>query len=329
MNVSGAMRRQRTIRTTTTRRPAWVFRVGFAALLISLLVGGANVSAAIQNAREAARLTAVGTRLIEEERLREAVQELDNAIQADAEHWEAFYQKGRALGLLERYLEARDALLIAAELNPGHAHTHYLAWLAAARIGDYENAWDQAIRASLAGMDMNDKFMDMFYESEPPVDFAQRVRAPKIYVAEIDTGEVFARAEQPFNRNPMSGGDPTLSGRSSDVMGVDRVMERQLELTRVQRLMREELSDSPYFGVVLRPDGAKYSMVIAVDAIGETAPVELETYIRLLDIETGETAYNRRVMFRDITAETVLYGEIKRFAAELELWLENSRNARD
>ena len=294
-----------------------------------LLFGGADVSAAVQSERQAARLTELGTKLIGEERLREAIQELDNAIQADADYWEAHYQKGRALGLLERYLEARDALLIAAELNPGHAHTHYLAWLASSRISDYENAWDQAIRASLVGMDMNDKFMEMFYESEPPVDFAPRVRAPKIYVTEIDTGEVSARAEQPFNRNPMSGGDPTLSGRSSDIMGVDRVLERQLELRRVQRLMREELSDSPYFGVVLRPERAKYGMVIAVDAIGETPPVELETYIRLLDIETGETAYNRRLMFRDMTAETVLYGEIKRFVVELELWLETARKSRN
>lgn len=311
------------------RRPTWAFWVGSAALLMPLVAGGADVSAAVQSEREAARLTEVGTKLIIGERLREAIQELDNAIQADAEYWEAHYQKGRALGLLERYLEARDALLIAAELNPGHAHTHYLAWLASYRIGDYETAWDQAIRASLAGMDMNDKFMEMFYESEPPVDFAQRVRAPKIYIAEIDTREVSARAEQPFNRNPLSGGDPTLSGRPSDIMGVDRVMERQLELARVQRSIREGLSDSPYFGVVLRPEAAKYAMVIAVDAIGETPPVELESYIRLLDVESGETVYHRRLMFRDVSAETMLYGEIKRFVVELELWLETSRKERN
>ncbi len=120
-----------------------------------------------------------------------------------------------------------------------------------------------------------------------------------------------------------------MSGRPSDVMGVDRLLERQFELARVQRSIREGLSDSPYFGVVLRPDGAKYGMVIGVDAIGETPPVELETYIRLLDIETGKTAYNRRLMFRDVSAETMLYGEIKRFVVELELWLETSRRERN
>ncbi|MCZ6825287.1 MAG: hypothetical protein O7E50_06315 [Gemmatimonadetes bacterium] len=45
-------------------------------------------------------------------------------------------------------------------------------------------------------------------------------------------------------------------------------------------------------------------------------------HIRLLDVETGETAYHRRLMFRDVSAETILYGGIKRFVVELELWLE-------
>ena len=108
---------------------------------------------------EAERLTALALEKLEAGELVAAIDELDLAIEADADYWEAWYQRGRALGLLQQYPESRDALLQAAELNPGHGHTHRLAALAASRAEDYETAWDQAIRASLAGEDMNQLFV--------------------------------------------------------------------------------------------------------------------------------------------------------------------------
>ncbi len=273
-----------------------------------------------RDTQEAARLTARAVELVAEERASQALEELESAIVADPEYWEAYYQKGRALGLLDRDAEARDALLTASELNPGHAHTHYLAWLTAYAIKDYETAWDQAIRASLAGIDMNDKFLQMYAESEPPADFAARVRAPRVYVAEVDTREIFARAELPFNRNPLAGA-PEIENRPSDVAGVERVQERAFDLMRLQRFMRDALSDSLLFGVVLQPNRAKYGMVISLDSIGRSAPVAIQGYVRLFDAETGDVVFHRPLLLRDITSVAVMHGELARFVNLLELWV--------
>ncbi len=291
-------------------------------ILVAMLlqVNQVGASGGQRNTRDAVRLTARGVELIVEERASQALEELESAIVADPEYWEAHYQKGRALGLLNRDAEARDALLKAAELNPGHAHTHYLAWLTAYALMDYETAWDQAIRASLAGTDMNDKFLQMYAESEPPADFAARVRAPRVYVADVDTREIFARAELPFNRNPLAGA-PDIEDRPSDVAGVERVQERAFELMLVQRFMREALSDSLFFGVVLQPDRARYGMVISVDSIERNAPVSIEGYVRLFDAESGDVVYHRSLDLHDITSRAVLNGELKRFVNELELWV--------
>ena len=313
--------------TVVSRSAAW--RRGAVSLapvlILAMLLQANQVGAAgggQRNTRDAMRLTARAVELIAEERLPQALEELESAIAADPEYWEAHYQKGRVLGLLNRDLEARDALLTAAELNPGHAHTHYLAWLTAYAIMDYETAWDQAIRASLAGTDMNDKFLQMYAESEPPADFAARVRAPRVFVAEVDTREIFARAELPFNRNPLAGA-PQIEDRSSDVAGVERVQERAFDLMRVQRFMRDALSDSLLFGVVLQPNRAKYGMVISVDAIESNAPVGIEGYVRLFDAESGDVVFHRPLLLRDITSVAVMHGELARFVNLLELWVMN------
>lgn len=169
---------------------------------------------------------------------------------------------------------------------------------------------------------MNDKFLQMYAESEPPADFAARVRAPRVYVADVDTREIFARAELPFNRNPNAGA-PEIEERPSDVAGVERVQERAFELMLVQRFMREALSDSLFFGVVLQPDRAKYGMLISVDSIERSAPVAIEGYVRLFDAETGDVVYHRSLDLHDITSRAVLNGELERFVNELELWVKS------
>jgi len=277
------------------------------------------------DADEARRLTEVAVKKIEAGELVAAVDDLDLAIEADQEYWEAWYQKGRALGLLQQFPESRDALLQAAELNPGHGHTHRLAALAASRAEDYETAWDQAIRASLAGQDMNQMFVDMFHKSPPPDDFEVRIKAATVFVAASQTDEIDALAELPYNSNPQSGGSGTISGRPDYTMGPDRVNENAADILRLERSFRNALSDSASFGVVLNPQWAEYILVVSIDELGERAPVHLEGYVRLYDVVSGDAVWFRSINLADITAQAVTYGDLARFVNLMSLWLRKDR----
>jgi len=278
------------------------------------------IAAPQENTEEAIELTARAAGLIKENRLGEALELLEQAVEADDTYWEAYYQQGRVFGMRDDFLLARHVLLKASQLNPGHAHTHRLAWEASYRIGDYDNAWDQAIRASLAGTDMNQWFLEMYGKSEPPEDFEQRINAPRIYVAALEVGEVEARNQLPFNRNPASGGIGTITGRPAYAEGLNRANENAFNLVRVRNSVREAIFRAPYLGTVLDPELADYVLGISVDTLSETEPVAMQGYLRLYDTSTGEATYFKRLNLRDISSEVALYGEMQRQIVDLQNW---------
>lgn len=294
--------------------------VSVATALSTLAAAGANPARApAQDREKSVELTRRAAELIQEGRPSEAFALLEQAVAADDTYWEAYYQQGRLFGMQEDFLMARHVLLKASELNPGHPHTHRLAFEATYRIGDYENAWDQAIRATLAGVDMNPWFLEMYAKSDAPEDFEQRINAPKIYVAAIDTGNIEAANQLPFNRNPAAGGG-TLSGRPAYAEGVNRANEHAFDLERMRRNMRDAVSRAPYLGTVLDLQLADYILGISVDALGAAEPVSMVGYLRLYDTTTGEAVYFKSLYLRDISSESYLFGEMQRQIIELQAW---------
>jgi tetratricopeptide (TPR) repeat protein len=292
-----------------------------AGVLVALAIAALPVFAtAEQDTEEAVELTARATEMITEGRLSEALELLEKAVEADDTYWESYYQQGRILGMREDYLMARHVLLKASQLNPGHAHTHRLAWEASYRIGDYENAWDQAIRASLAGADMNQWFLEMYSKAEPPEDFEQRINAPRIYVGPVQISDVEARNQLPFNRNPGTGGIGTISGRPAYAEGVNRTNENAFNLARVRNNLRDAVFRAPYLGTVLDLELADYLLVISVESLGEALPITMEGYLRLYDTSNGEAVYFTSITLRDISSEVSLYGEMQRQIVELQNW---------
>lgn len=288
-------------------------------ILLTLSAAGA-FTGSWQDTERAVELTARAAEMIREDRLGEALGLLEQAIEADDAYWEAYYQQGRIFGMREDFLMARHVLLKASELNPGHAHTHRLAWEASYRIGDFENAWDQAIRASLAGQDMNQWFLEMFDKSPPPEDFELRINAPRIYVAGVDISEVAARNQLPFNRNPASGGIGTISGRPAYAEGLNRANENAFNLRLVRTSLREAVFRAPYLGTVLDIEMADYVLGISVDTLSESEPVRMEGYLRLYDAGTAESVYFTALNLRDISSESSLFGEMQRQIVELQNW---------
>lgn len=304
--------------TVTAKTSFWVLLVTSTVLMSAGAVAGVTPW---QDTARSAELTDEAAKLIQAGRLAEALDLLETAVEADENYWEAYYQRGRAYGIQERFLEARDALVKASHLNPGHPSTHRLAWEAAYKIGDYENAWDQAIRASLAGVDMNQRFLEMFQQSDPPEDFELRIKAPKVYVGGIDVSEVEARSQLPFNRNPATGGIGTISGRPAYAEGMNRVNENAFDLDRLRRGAREAVFRSPYLGAVIDLELADYVLGISVDTLSEAQPVRMEGYLRVYDTATGEAVYSRQIFLRDISSEVYVFGELQRYVNEVQQWV--------
>ncbi len=302
------------------RQSAAHIAVGTILALALALAAPPTAAAAAQDTEEAVALTARAAQMIKENRLSEALELLEKAVEADDTYWESYYQQGRVFGMMEDFLMARHVLLKASQLNPGHAHTHRLAWEASYRIGDYENAWDQAIRASLAGTDMNQWFLEMYGTSEPPDDFEQRINAPRIYVAALTVGEVEARNQLPFNRNPAGGGVGTISGRPAYAEGLNRANENAFNLERVRNSVRDAVFRAPYLGTVLDPELADFVLGISVDTLSENEPVRMQGYLRLYDTSTGEAAYFRTLNLRDISSDVSLFGEMQRHIIDLQKW---------
>jgi len=145
--------------------------ISVASLALICCCAVASVLAATPYVPQSAQeLTRNAARLVQEQEYEQALQVLDRAIEEDSEYWEAYYQRGRALAMSGNMEEGLEAFLRSCELNPGFANGHQLASLAAREFGDFETAWDQAIRAYLAGADMSSGFAQLAERSEVPAE---------------------------------------------------------------------------------------------------------------------------------------------------------------
>jgi hypothetical protein len=302
-----------------TRRATPLLVVALASfmLLASIPTSG---SPSPQNAATV-RATEDAARLIQENRLQESLETLDRAIDADADYWEAHYQRGRALGLMSRWQESRDALLRATELNPGHGHSHLLASLAAINIDDWDTAWDQAIKAQLAGEDMTQSLLSLYQMSPPPDDFAIRISAATVFVADIDTTTAAADIELPTNFNPNAAtGTGERQGRASDLED-SAINQSSLDLIRLQRAMRTALAESPRLAVVLDPGRAKFILAIQLTDISTSQPNSASGYFRVIDIEKREVVYRQPIDIENLGSMPLIVGKLRRYVTDLAAWL--------
>jgi tetratricopeptide (TPR) repeat protein len=259
--------------------------------------------AAPQSAEE---LTRNAARLIGEQEFEQALQVLELAEEDDADYWEIYYQRGRALAMSGSMQEGLESFLRGCDLNPGFAHGHQLASVAASQVGDFETAWEQAIRAYLAGADMSSLFAQLAERSETPADIDARLNAWKVFVADITADEALARAELPDQQN-----QETIS---------QRLQESAADIGTIRLHVRNAISRSPHFGLVPEPGLAQYVLGISVDDLSARQPRSMDGYLRLYDISTGEAIYYRQISLRNISAGGSLYAELERYVGQLEEW---------
>ncbi len=285
------------------------------ALSAALLLIAAD--AALAQSSNAVVGTDQAAKLIQEDRLAEALEQLDRIIDRSAEYWEAHYQRGRALALMGRMQEARDALVWAVTLNPGFAHGHYLAWLAALELEDYGTAWEQAISAELAGLDMSEQFPRLTAVAQVPEDILDRLGAPRVFVAPFNTDEIEGNAELPYNRNPQVE-ENRISQRPDAIQGSFRLQEAAPELLELHRQMRLAIQRAPYLGLTLDPGNATVYVQLTLDTIGERSPRQLDGTLQAVAVETGEVRWQREVTLRDISSVGAIVPEIERYIREMQ-----------
>ena len=260
-----------------------------------------------ESAAEVITLTQRGVELVADQKLEEALEAFDRAIEADENYGMVHYQRGRALALMGRMEEAKESLLRSTVLQPGFAHGHQLSSLAAQQLGDYETAWDQAVRAVLAGTDPS-QFGSLQQASPAPPDIDDRLAAWKVFVVGVDTREVMNRDEVPFNAR---------SG-ARDIRST--LAQVQPDLLELQRLVSNAVSDTPGFGLVPDAEMAQYLLVITPESISADPRNTMEGEFRLHEVEGNEVAFVRAVSFRNLSAESAVTVEIQQFIEVLENW---------
>ena len=300
--------------TTHSRRARVAAGFGLALLPVLVLIAAGPV---VTQSRGAIDGTDQAAKMIQEDRLAEAVQQLDRIIEKDPGYWEAHYQRGRALALMDRMQEARDALVHAVALNPGFAHGHYLAWLAALDLEDYGTAWDQAISAELAGFDMSEQFPKLLAASAAPEDILDRLGAPRVFVAPFNTDDIEGYSELPYNRNPRAA-ENRISQRPDAVQGSFRLQEAAPELLELHRQIRLATQRAPYLGLTLDPGNATVYVKLTIDTIGERSPRRLAGTLAAIAVETGEIRWQRQIVLRDISSIGAIVPEIERYIREMQ-----------
>ena len=290
------------------------------AAMVALLVSVAAAAAGPEPLQSAVELNDKGKELLSEQKFEEALKEFAKAIEADGTLWEPYYQRGRALAMLGRMEDAKQSFLEGAEVNPAHAHNHLLAAIAAQNVGDLDTAWDQAIRAHLAGnADAQGTIDSLRRASEPPPDFEERMNAWAVFVAGVDTRTLLADADLPQDR-AAAVNDPDAASARGELSVEQKLGQMQADLIALQRHVANAISDSVGFGLVPRLDMAEYVVTIVPEEIDVEPRASMEGYLRLYDVNDRDALYSRRVEFRDLASAGAVRSTLQLVMNQMENW---------
>ena len=209
------------------------------------------------------------------------------ALQEDPFNWQAYFYRGRAYGVLGRFEEAQADFLAAARLGPGIGPVHQFASIASADMEEYGTAWEHAIRAQQAGVEMLERFEALRQVSAEPADLENRLAAPRLYVG------------------PAVVPDP----------------EAQAILDAVLRGIRRAISESAAFGLVTQPGAADYYLRLQISSVDTEGKPRVRGSLELHETSGGrlyDDGFTLQDVFDDVTTGRVLSGKLR----ELATWLD-------
>jgi VWFA-related protein len=216
----------------------------------------------------ARRHVRAGKDLISRGQTGEALVELNLALQSNPRSWEAHYHRAHALFLHGEGQEAQLALLRAAELSPGRGDVHKLASKVSLDMDDIETAWEQAIRAHQAGIDMTRELRALRLHGDEPRHLEERLTAPRLFV------------------DPGNAVDPP----------------ERAAMQHLSRALAQELSKRPEVGLTGVGALADYRIVLTMKELSEWSPRQLEVDLGVWKSASAEAEriYSRDVKIFDI-----------------------------
>lgn len=321
----------------------------------------ATAPAVVHGAQQEVRETVEeGVDLLQQEKPQEALEKFDEAIDEAPGVWQAHYFKGRALGLMGKNEEAREAFLRTIELNPTRADAYQFAAMSSFQAGDFETAWEMAIIAHQMGIDMSEGFKYLRQASDEPSGFQERLEAPRIYVSEqMDAEGLMGKTVNPFTGNvdlpdreardgsrggsdvtsrgpgqPTSGAETAQGGSTDPTMtsssratgaGQEVFSQTQADLAEMLRRTRGAVARSEHLALVPENQQARYVLLFEVDDITEDEPRKLEGYIKLVDSQSGEQVYRRVLELDDIGNAGDLNADLSRYIGYMVKWFEENQ----
>jgi VWFA-related protein len=209
---------------------------------------------------------------------------LDRALAADPEYAPAYHLRALAYAQEEDLERALDNALRAADLGPGVADRHELAMRLALDSERSEIAWEQAVFAGQAGLDLTPYEASLSAGSSPPADLAARLAAPRVAVA------------RPYveSTNPLLDGGTEI----------------------VSRAMRRALSAAPGLALVADPTLADFVVTVRARSVALDPPHALVGTIRVSS-RAGSVAYAGTLNVRDLEQGPEVRREIEMHVREM------------
>ncbi len=289
----------------------------WAACLILALSIAAVLPAALarQQQSEEMQIIIAAEQLVQQQKPDEALSELQNIFDKNDSFAPAYFVAGLAYAAKNQPQEAFDSFLKATEYRPGWGDAHRLASFHAASLGNLDVSWDHAIKAHQSGTDMSDGFAGRRTMTDAPDDLEAQLAAYRVFIGPFDT-TVFEAS-----------GDTALQGgaNSSATARTDRgariVREAIGDIFDYQEEARRQFARSRSFGLVQRQDQAQYIFVTEVDSLSDNmARRRMRAVVKLVDAQSGEEAYRRRVDFGNIVSRGDLNRDFSRLMNIMEEW---------
>ncbi len=281
----------------------------FSIVVCLSIVVATSAASGEQQQSEEMQIVRAAEQLVNQQQPDQALAELQKIFDENDSFAPAYFVAGLAYDAKGDKRKAYENMVKAAEHNPGWGQAHRQASLYAADMDDLDASWAQAIKAHQSGTDMSDAFNGLASESQGPDGLDAAMAAPRVFIAPVDTTTFENQAD-----NALAGG-ANSSATSRSGRGKRIVREAAPDIVRWGLEAKSQFSESRAFGLVQRPEQAQYILVFEIDSMTDLSASSSNTrqrrtrgYVKLVDAESGEEAFRRRVDFRDIAS----YGDLNR-----------------
>lgn len=283
-------------------------------LVLSLLFASTAL-AAPQEQSEEMQIVIAAEQLVQQQKPDEALAELQKVFDENEAFAPAYFVAGLAYEAKDEAQPAFDNFNSATEYQPGWGVAHRKASFWAANLGNLDASWDHAIKAHQAGTDMTDAFEGLQTMADAPADLDVQLAAYRVFVGPFDT-TVF---QESGDTALQGGADSSATGRTD--RGGRIVQEAAADIFQYQQEARRRFSDSEAFGLVQQQQQAQLIFVTEVDSIGDNISRRpLRGVVKLVDAQSGEEVYRRRIDFANIVSRGDLNRDFTQLMNFMEEW---------